>query len=198
MRVPIKTLSGGEKARLILARLMAKESNLLILDEPTNDFDIETLDLLQDILADYEGTVLMVSHDRDFLDRVATSTIVLEGNGSVNVYAGGWTDYQLQKPQVQEVTLPKLNHVNKKIKIKKKLDSVPLTFTEKHRLKLLPNQIQNLEKDIKRLELILGQSDLFNTQPAKFKKATELLIDCQKKLVSAELEWLELEEKETN
>ncbi len=198
MRVPIKMLSGGEKARLILARLMAKESNLLILDEPTNDFDIETLDLLQDILADYEGTVLMVSHDRDFLDRVATSTIVLEGNGSVNVYAGGWTDYQLQKPQVQEVTLPKLNHVNKKIKIKKKLDSVPLTFTEKHRLKLLPNQIQNLEKDIKRLELILGQSDLFNTQPAKFKKATELLIDCQKKLVSAELEWLELEEKETN
>ena len=198
MRAPIKTLSGGEKARLILARLMAKESNLLILDEPTNDFDIETLDLLQDILADYEGTVLMVSHDRDFLDRVATSTIVLEGNGVVDVYAGGWTDYQLQKPQVQEITLPKLNHVNKKINIKKKLDSDLLTFTEKHRLKLLPNQIQNLEKDIKRLELILGQSDLFNTQPAKFKKATELLIDCQKKLESAELEWLELAEKEPN
>ncbi|MDG2299674.1 MAG: ABC-F family ATP-binding cassette domain-containing protein [Planktomarina sp.] len=198
MRAPIKTLSGGEKARLILARLMAKESNLLILDEPTNDFDIETLDLLQDILADYEGTVLMVSHDRDFLDRVATSTIVLEGNGVVDVYAGGWTDYQLQKPQVQEITLPKLNHVNKKINIKKKLDSDHLTFTEKHRLKLLPNQIQNLEKDIKRLELILGQSDLFNTQPAKFKKATELLIDCQKKLESAELEWLELAEKEPN
>ena len=198
MRVPIKMLSGGEKARLILARLMAKESNLLILDDPTNDFDIETLDLLQDILADYEGTVLMVSHDRDFLDRVATSTIVLEGNGAVNVYAGGWTDYQLQKPQVQEITLPKLNHVNKKTNIKKKLDSDLLTFTEKHRLKLLPNQIQNLEKDIKRLELILGQSDLFNTQPAKFKKATELLIDCQKKLESAELEWLELAEKEPN
>ena len=96
-RAPVKSLSGGEKARLLLAKLMARESNVLVLDEPTNDLDIETLDLLQELLDDYEGTVLLVSHDRDFLDRVATTTIAMEGNGRATVYAGGWTDYQAQK-----------------------------------------------------------------------------------------------------
>ena len=100
MRAPVKSLSGGEKARLLLARLMAKESNLLILDEPTNDLDIETLDLLQDVLGEYDGTVLLVSHDRDFLDRIATSTIALEEGGKAIVYAGGWSDYQAQKPSL--------------------------------------------------------------------------------------------------
>jgi len=99
MRAPVRSLSGGEKARLILARLMAQESNFLILDEPTNDLDIETLDLLQDVLGQYDGTVLLVSHDRDFLDRVATTTIALEGAGKAIVYAGGWSDYQAQKPK---------------------------------------------------------------------------------------------------
>ncbi|XOY55835.1 MAG: ABC-F family ATP-binding cassette domain-containing protein [Rhodobacterales bacterium] len=96
-RAPVRSLSGGEKARLLLARLMARESNLLVLDEPTNDLDIETLDLLQDILGDYDGTVLLVSHDRDFLDRVATTTIAMEGNGQAVVYPGGWTDYRDQR-----------------------------------------------------------------------------------------------------
>jgi len=96
-RAPVRSLSGGEKARLLLARLMARESNLLVLDEPTNDLDIETLDLLQDILGEYDGTVLLVSHDRDFLDRVATTTIAMEGNGRAVVYAGGWSDYREQR-----------------------------------------------------------------------------------------------------
>ena len=96
-RAPVKSLSGGEKARLLLAKLMARESNLLVLDEPTNDLDIETLDLLQELLDDYDGTVLLVSHDRDFLDRVATTTIAMEGDGRATVYAGGWTDYQSQR-----------------------------------------------------------------------------------------------------
>lgn len=96
-RAPVKSLSGGEKARLLLAKLMAKPSNLLILDEPTNDLDVETLDLLRDILGDYDGTVLLVSHDRDFIDRVATATVALEGNGRAVVYPGGWSDYAAQR-----------------------------------------------------------------------------------------------------
>ena len=100
-RAPVRSLSGGEKARLLLAKLMAQPSNLLILDEPTNDLDVETLDLLQDILGDYDGTVLLVSHDRDFIDRVATTTVALEGEGRATVYPGGWSDYASQRPQVE-------------------------------------------------------------------------------------------------
>src|SRR5690606_6144464 len=96
-RAPVGSLSGGERARLMLARIMARPSNLLVLDEPTNDLDVETLDLLQDILGDYEGTVLLVSHDRDFIDRVATTTVALEGAGRATVYAGGWSDAQAQR-----------------------------------------------------------------------------------------------------
>src|SRR6056297_356085 len=101
-RAPVKSLSGGEKARLLLAKLMARESNLLVLDEPTNDLDIETLDLLQELLDDYDGTVLLVSHDRDFLDRVVTQTVAMEGDGRATVYAGGWSDYIAQRQAVAE------------------------------------------------------------------------------------------------
>ena len=96
-RGPVSALSGGEQARLLLARLMARESNLLVLDEPTNDLDVETLDLLEELVADYDGTVLLVSHDRDFIDRVASTTIAMEGDGRAIVYAGGWTDYRAQR-----------------------------------------------------------------------------------------------------
>ena len=92
-RAPVRSLSGGEKARLLLARIMAQPANLLVLDEPTNDLDVETLDLLQDLLGSFDGTVLLVSHDRDFIDRVATTTLVFEGQGRVTAYAGGWSDY---------------------------------------------------------------------------------------------------------
>ena len=93
-RGPVSALSGGERARLLLALLMAQESNLLVLDEPTNDLDVETLDLLEELIGDYEGTVLLVSHDRDFIDRVATTTIAMEGDGRAVIYAGGWSDYR--------------------------------------------------------------------------------------------------------
>ena len=108
-RAPVRSLSGGEKARLLLARLMARSSNLLVLDEPTNDLDVETLDLLQELLDAYDGTVLLVSHDRDFLDRVATTTIAMEGNGKVTVYAGGWSDYLAQRQP--EVVADQYRHV---------------------------------------------------------------------------------------
>ncbi|MDC0633807.1 ABC-F family ATP-binding cassette domain-containing protein [Planktomarina sp.] len=195
MRAPVRSLSGGEKARLILARLMAQESNFLILDEPTNDLDIETLDLLQDVLGQYDGTVLLVSHDRDFLDRVATTTIALEGAGKAIVYAGGWSDYQAQKPKIETTEPRKVNNSQKVARSKIKTQNNPITFSEKHQLKILPKKIERLEAEINKLEEFLSQPDLFKNYPVKFKKATEILIERQEKLTLTELEWLELAEK---
>ena len=106
-RGPVKALSGGEKARLLLARIMARPSNLLVLDEPTNDLDVETLDLLQELIGDFDGTVLIVSHDRDFLDRIASTTIAMPGDGTTTVYAGGWSDYLAQRGEVQADPAPR-------------------------------------------------------------------------------------------
>ena len=197
MRAPVRALSGGEKARLLLARLMAQESNLLILDEPTNDLDIETLDLLQDVLGDYDGTVLLVSHDRDFLDRVATTTIALEPGGKATVYAGGWSDYQAQKPSAADRKTAK--HATKPSTTKTKMETAEvktaLSFTEKHRLEALPAEIARIEAEIGKLEEFLGQPNLFTEQPVKFNKATALLLERQESLAVAEAQWLELEEK---
>jgi ATP-binding cassette subfamily F protein uup len=202
MRAPVRALSGGEKARLLLARLMAQESNLLILDEPTNDLDIETLDLLQDVLGDYDGTVLLVSHDRDFLDRVATTTIALEPGGKATVYAGGWSDYQAQKPNLSGKKADKQSTKQSTTSTKvptpemKTSDVKPaLSFTEKHRLEALPAEIARIESEIGKLEELLGQPTLFTEQPMKFQKATALLIERQEALAMAEAQWLELEEK---
>ncbi len=193
-RAPVRSLSGGEKARLLLARLMARESNLLVLDEPTNDLDIETLDLLQDILGDYQGTVLLVSHDRDFLDRVATTTIAMEGDGRATVYAGGWSDYRAQRGETRaEATVQTI----RKDKAKPKADKATtgLSFTEKHRLDALPDEIARLEAEIGKLETLLADPDLFTREPVKFQKATDALVERQQKLAAAEDEWLTLEDK---
>ncbi len=194
-RAPVRSLSGGEKARLLLARLMARESNLLVLDEPTNDLDIETLDLLQDILGDYDGTVLLVSHDRDFLDRVATTTIAMEGNGQAVVYAGGWSDYRAQRGgdflEAKEASKP----LAKKQKAAEKKASSGLSFTEKHRLEELPGVIDKITAEITKLEELLADPALFTTQPVKFQKATDALVARQAALAEAEEEWLMLEEK---
>ena len=194
-RAPVRSLSGGEKARLLLARLMARESNLLVLDEPTNDLDIETLDLLQDILGDYDGTVLLVSHDRDFLDRVATTTIAMEGNGQAVVYAGGWSDYRAQRGgdfvEAKEASKP----LAKKQKTAEKKASAGLSFTEKHRLEELPSVIDKITDEIGKLEQLLADPDLFTQNPVKFEKATDALVARQNALSDAEEEWLTLEEK---
>ncbi|MFC3615020.1 ABC-F family ATP-binding cassette domain-containing protein [Lutimaribacter marinistellae] len=193
-RAPVKSLSGGEKARLLLAKLMAKPSNLLVLDEPTNDLDIETLDLLQELLDEYDGTVLLVSHDRDFLDRVATTTVAMEGDGKAVVYAGGWSDYQAQRqPSVKEK-----EEKPKSSKEKVRQESAPkpgLSFTEKHRLEKLPAEIARLEAEIGKLQELMADPELFTREPVKFQKATEALVERQEKLAAAEEEWLELEEK---
>ena len=195
-RAPVRSLSGGEKARLLLAKLMARESNLLVLDEPTNDLDVETLDLLQELLDDYEGTILLVSHDRDFLDRVATTTIAMEGSGKATVYAGGWSDYQAQKkaeaPVVEKQAKNKINNNAQKIDNKRKSG---LNFTESHRLEQLPDEIEKLGAEIGKLEEYLSNPALFSEEPLKFKKASEALAERQTALSAAEEEWLILAEK---
>ncbi|GHG24820.1 ABC-F family ATP-binding cassette domain-containing protein [Paracoccus aerius] len=194
-RAPVRSLSGGEKARLLLARLMARPSNLLVLDEPTNDLDVETLDLLQDLLGEYDGTVLLVSHDRDFIDRVADTTVAMEGDGRATVYAGGWSDYRAQRgddtPDAVSETARKAAAPADRPKAAKS----GLSFTERHRLDALPAVIERLEAEIGKLIQFLAQPDLFTAAPAKFQKATEALAERQQALAAAEEEWLALEEK---
>lgn len=200
-RSPVSSLSGGEKARLILAKILAKDANLLVLDEPTNDLDIETLDLLQELIADYEGTVLLVSHDRDFIDRIATSTIAIE-EGNAIVYAGGWSDYLLQKKGSQKGETSERGKVklpNKKTRIKPKRSintkNESLTFTQKHRLQSLPNEIRETEKEIKKLTELLSDMDLFERDKEKFLILSDGLVQRQRNLAILEDEWLILEEK---
>ncbi len=195
-RAPIGSLSGGERARLLLARIMAKPSNLLILDEPTNDLDVETLDLLQDLLGEYDGTVLLVSHDRDFIDRVATTTVALEGEGRATAYAGGWSDYQDQKPKAAEPRAAAPAPAPKpEVAQSLKKAAQGLTFTEKHRLDALPGIIEKLEAEIGKLSDFLSDPNLFSTSPDKFRRASEGLAERQAALSAAEEEWLMLEEK---
>lgn len=202
-RAPVRALSGGERARLLLARLMARESNLLVLDEPTNDLDVETLDLLQDLLGSYDGTVLLVSHDRDFIDRVATTTLVLEGQGRVTAYAGGWSDMVAQRgampfgapdPTPAPKATPKAD-----AKPAAKPTAAPkpakLSFTQTRRLEALPAEIDRLTAEIGKLEGLLADPDLFTREPVKFAKATEMLAQRQQALAAAEEEWLDLAER---
>ncbi|GHF46574.1 ABC-F family ATP-binding cassette domain-containing protein [Seohaeicola zhoushanensis] len=194
-RAPVKALSGGEKARLLLARLMARQSNLLVLDEPTNDLDVETLDLLQEVLDDYDGTVLLVSHDRDFLDRVATTTVALEGQGRAVVYPGGWSDYQSQRREVEAPMEAKAKPAAVEKAKPQAAAKSGLTFTEKHRLEALPAEIARLEAEIGKLSELLADPQLYAREPGKFQKASAALTERQEKLSAAEEEWLELEEK---
>jgi len=200
VRAPVRSLSGGEKARLLLAKLMARESNLLVLDEPTNDLDIESLDLLQELLDDFDGTVLLVSHDRDFLDRVATTTIAMEGNGQATVYAGGWSDYRAQRAEAAPVAAEPAKPRGKPAQPGAPKPAAPkskpkLSFTEKHRLEELPGVIERLEAEIAKLEGLLSDAELFTREPEKFRKATDALTKRQAALSEAEEEWLELAEK---
>ena len=201
-RAPVRSLSGGERARLLLARIMARSSNLLVLDEPTNDLDVETLDLLQDILGDYPGTVLLVSHDRDFIDRVATTTLAFEGQGQVTVYAGGWTDYQTQKA----LSDPDRAVTNKAVASKpaSSLKTPPkspvatgkgLSFTERKRLETLPKEIARIEAEIAKLSGLLSDANLYTREPVKAARATEMLEQRQAALSKAEEEWMDLEDR---
>ena len=198
LRSPVKSLSGGEKARLLLAKIMTKESNLLILDEPTNDLDLETLDLLQEVIAEYQGTVLLISHDRDFLNRTVETSIILTGQGKFLKIAGSWNDYQSLK--IKNSTP---NKVKQKIN-KKNLEETSNTqssqkkgysFVDKHRLEQLPILIERLEYEIKKLENFLSDATLYLEHPLKFEKASTALIERQTELKNLEDEWFVLEER---
>ena len=201
LRSPVKSLSGGEKARLLLAKIMAKESNLLILDEPTNDLDLETLDLLQEVIAEYPGTVLLISHDRDFLNRTVETSIILTGQGKFLKIAGSWNDYQSLKI---ENTTPdkekrKVNKRNSEETSNSQSSPKPRnSFVDNHRLEQLPILIERLEYEIKKLEIFLSDAKLYQEYPVKFEKASIALIERQTELKSLEDEWFVLEERAIN
>ncbi len=194
-RAPVRSLSGGEKARLLLAKLMAKPANLLVLDEPTNDLDVETLDLLQDILGEFDGTVLLVSHDRDFIDRIATQTVAMEGGGRAMVYPGGWSDYAAQRPAPQEAAVRPMSPAPKPRDEAPAKKTEGLTFTERKRFEDLPALMERLQAEIDKLTEFLSQPDLFEKEPAKFRKASDGLSERQAALAAAEEDWLALAER---
>jgi ATP-binding cassette subfamily F protein uup len=190
-RTAVGVLSGGERGRLMLAVALARPSNLMILDEPTNDLDLETLDLLQDMLADYQGTVLLVSHDRDFLDRVVTSTIASEGEGRWIEYAGGYSDMLVQRGPAPAA---KIDQRRRAPEAEKPRAPKKLSFKQLHELeKLLPDTIAKLQADIVRYQRVLTDPNLFTRDPKKFQATTSGLAQAEVELAKAEERWLELE-----
>ncbi len=190
---PIASLSGGERSRLLLAREFARKANLLVLDEPTNDLDLETLDLLQEVIADYEGTVLIVSHDRDFLDRTVTVTLGLDGSGRVDIVAGGYEDWAKRRAapkrapakagaQPTSETGPRPSPARK------------LTYKDQRDLDQLPNEIERLEAAIAADEDALHDADLFARDPKRFAELTERIARHRAEKDAAEHRWLEVAE----
>ena len=205
-RTAVSALSGGERGRLMLARALARPSNLLVLDEPTNDLDLETLDLLQEMLSDFDGTVLLVSHDRDFLDRVVTAVVVAEGDGKWVVYAGGYSDMitqRGQRDQPEPKTTVSTNKSSGKGPVSPKLKKTKqsssnnsgLTFTDKHLLETLPVKIEALQKCVDEYNATLAIEGLYERDPEAFSMATDKLTEAATALAEAEDQWLTLEMK---
>ena len=193
---PVSALSGGERNRLLLAANFAKPSNLLILDEPTNDLDMDTLDLLQEVLADYQGTIILVSHDRDFLDRIVTSSIVMPGDGTATVYAGGYSDY---KAQVKTDTSTPEPRKQSKAKVHSITQAQPkkqtkLSYKDQRELDSLPAEVEALSMKISQTEAELADPDLYARDPAGFTDKSKELAMYRDTLDAMELRWLELEE----
>jgi ATP-binding cassette subfamily F protein uup len=188
---PVGVLSGGERARLTLALAFAKPSNLLVLDEPTNDLDLETLELLQELLADYAGTVLLVSHDRDFIDRVVTSVIATEGDGRWIEYAGGYSDMLTQRGPARAIAPPVQTKV--KPETQPRVNTKRMTFKDRHALETLPARIAAQEADVAKMTAMLEDPDLYTRDPARFAATTASLEAARRALASAEEQWLELE-----
>jgi len=202
-RQPVRTLSGGERNRLLLAKALAAPSNLLVLDEPTNDLDLETLDVLEEMLADYAGTILLASHDRDFLDRVVNAVIVPEGDGRWTEYAGGYTDMLSQRgrdfsptgaksdksvpatktaPGIAEPSAPTKPQARRR-----------LSFNDKHALETLPKAMAALQAKVQTLGAKLEDDSLYGRDRKAFDAASAALATAQSELAEAEQKWLELE-----
>jgi ATP-binding cassette subfamily F protein uup len=190
----VGTLSGGERSRVLLAREFARPSNLLVLDEPTNDLDLETLDLLQEVIADYEGTVLIVSHDRDFLDRTVTVTLGLDGSGKVDIVAGGYEDWEKQRAaDAAARSRPAAAKAAPQAPAAPKAKT-KLSYKDQRELDLLPGEIEKLEAAIARDEAALADPDLYASNPARFDALTKAIDAARAKKEEAELRWLELAE----
>jgi ATP-binding cassette subfamily F protein uup len=197
-RTPLRVLSGGERGRLMLARALARPSNLLVLDEPTNDLDLETLDVIEEMLGDYAGTVILISHDRDFLDRVVNAVIVPEKDGQWAEYAGGYSDMLAQRgvdlagrqaPKTKAASVSKSSQTPRAPKAGKRR----LNFNEKHALETLPKEIAKLQKNIQKLQRRLDDPDLYARDPKAFAETSAALAAAQSDLAVAEEKWLQLE-----
>jgi ATP-binding cassette subfamily F protein uup len=196
-RTPVRELSGGERARLVLARILSRPANLLVLDEPTNDLDMETLDLLQELVAGYAGTVLLVSHDRDFLDRTVTSVIVPEGDGRWIEYAGGYADMLAQRGGTAlRERGARGTEPEKKTKAEPKPAAGPakkLSYKQKYALETLPGEIDKAHVKITALEARMADPAFYSRDPQGFAKAAAELDAARERLAAMEEEWLELE-----
>jgi ATP-binding cassette subfamily F protein uup len=192
----VATLSGGERNRLLLAKLFAQPHNLLVLDEPTNDLDVETLDLLQEELADYDGTIVLVSHDRDFLDRTVTSILAIEGDGKPREYVGGYSDYAAERKRTGADTADTDARSSRSVKPateRPKSKPSKLSYKNSRELDQLPKRIAALEADIARLETVIADPDLYRRDPKRFEAETAKLAAAKDTLAAAEDRWLELE-----
>lgn len=192
---PVSTLSGGEKNRLMLAVALAKQSNFLVLDEPTNDLDMDTLDLLQEVLDDYEGTILIVSHDRDFMDKVATSLIYMRGDGTVYEHVGSYSELLEKLKGLPPKTNNKKTANKEEPKVREKNKTQKLSYKEQYMLENLPKEIEKLAAENKAIEVALGNANLYTDDPQKFDELTTKLADNKEKLEEMENQWLEVQMK---
>ncbi|WP_295709600.1 ABC-F family ATP-binding cassette domain-containing protein [uncultured Brevundimonas sp.] len=205
LRQPISTLSGGERNRLLLARALAKPANLLVLDEPTNDLDMDTLDKLEELLEGYDGTLILVSHDRDFIDRLATSILALNGRGAIVETPGGWTEFVRQNPgflQPIASSSPIREAAGESAKAPQPPAAPPkktakLTYKDARRLEELERLIETLPAEIARHDAALADPDLYSRDPKAFDRAMTAAAQARADLEAAEMEWLELEEKKS-
>jgi ATP-binding cassette subfamily F protein uup len=191
----VSTLSGGEKNRLMLAVALAKPSNFLVLDEPTNDLDMDTLDLLQEVLDEYEGTIIIVSHDRDFMDKVATSLLYMKGDGTIYEHVGSYTellDKLKNKPTAKKAAK---TPVKEEPKTRERSKTAKLSFKEQYMLDNLPAEIAKLEEANKAIEVALGNPNLYTDDPQKFDELTSTLAANKEAIAQKENQWLEIQLK---
>lgn len=193
---PVSALSGGEKNRLMLAVALAEKSNFLVLDEPTNDLDMDTLDLLQEVLDDYEGTILLVSHDRDFIDRVVTSVIYMKGDGSITEHAGSYSELldKLKNKPISNKAVKKETTPEKSDKTEtQSRKNTKLNYNQQRLLEVLPAEIEQIEEEIIRIEHELSDANLYTENPQRFDFLSQDLVDKQQAKEDKENQWLEIQ-----
>jgi len=194
-RTPVRILSGGERNRLLLAKLFTKPSNLLVMDEPTNDLDAETLDLLEDLLMEYTGTLLLVSHDREFLNNVVTGTLSVSGTGEVREYVGGYDDW-LRQATAETPIAPATSSPKLQAKLKPQAERPrKLAFKEERELETLPERIAALETEQEKLHVTLADPEFYRSAGAEVAQLTLRLVELERELSVAYQRWEELEEQ---